>query len=160
MAKIADPHDALPSFEKALKHGLISPKKCTVHPELAVLIDDANGEMRITYALIVGGKVKATVAYLRAEPLHGEHCFQVGYAVAKPYRGKGIASDILIKSINEMRHGFRAHLKQFYIEAVVGVDNLASKRVAEKVFTKDFEEIVDKASGLPALQFVKLISTE
>ena len=104
--------------------------------------------------------VKATVAFLPAEPLRGERCFQVGYAVAQPFRGQGIASDVLRKSIDEMRQGFKVHMKQFYIEAVVGTDNLASRRVAEKVLTKDFDEIADKASGLPAVQFVRLISTE
>lgn len=160
MTKIADPHDALPSFEMAVKQGLIFPKKCSLHPELVVLMDDANGDTRITYALIVRGKVKATVAYLLAEPLRGERCFQVGYAVAKPFRGKGIASDVLRKSIDEMRHGFKAHMKQFYIEAVVGIDNLASRRVAEKILTAEFDEIADKASGLPAVQYVRLISTQ
>ncbi|ELH1552299.1 N-acetyltransferase, partial [Pseudomonas aeruginosa] len=44
----------------------------------------------------------------------------------------------------------------FYVEAVVGVDNEPSKRVAGQFFTEP-KETVDGESGLPALHYIKLV---
>ncbi|QYF93092.1 GNAT family N-acetyltransferase [Massilia sp. PAMC28688] len=157
---MVDPHDALVSYQQAFKNGIISPTPGALHRDLVVLMDDANGMRRITYAIVEAGVVKATVVYLALEPLEGKPCFQAGYAVALPFRGKGLATSILSKSIEEMQHGFKRHMKKFYIEAVVNVDNEASKRVAERAFPELPSEIVDSYSGERALRFLRLVINE
>jgi ribosomal protein S18 acetylase RimI-like enzyme len=61
-------------------------------------------------------------------------CFQIGIAVHKAYRRKGLAKRMLASSICEIHDGFRgAGHPAFYIEAVVGHDNKASQRLCEGV---------------------------
>lgn len=158
MSNMANPHEGLLSFQRAYKAGAISPRRCSIHDDLLVLMDDADGTTRLTYALIDSAKeVKATVVYLPADPHDGKHCFQVGYAVSAQLRNQGVASEALRKSIDEMRRGFIPHMGQFYIEAVIGAHNTASLKVAAKVFSSTPSKIVDEESGEPALQFFLLI---
>jgi hypothetical protein len=153
---MVDPHDALVSYQQAFTEGMISPAPGSLHRDLVVLMDDATGMRRITYALVEAGVVKATVFYFVMEPLHGVPCFHAGYAVAVPFRGQGLATSILAKSLEEMQHGFKRHMNKFYIEAVVGVDNEASKRIAKRAFPDPPAEIVDAYSGERALRFLRL----
>jgi RimJ/RimL family protein N-acetyltransferase len=122
------------------------------------LVDDADGDPRLTYALTTAsGTVQATVTYLPGSPYKGERCFQVGYAVAETFRRQGLAVEVLRKSIDEMRLGFKSHFSKFYVEAVVGKFNVASIKVASKVMNSEPVEIVDEVSGEPALQYFLLI---
>ena len=114
---MVDPHDALVSYQQAFTEGMISPAPGSLHRDLVVLMDDATGMRRITYALVEAGVVKATVFYFVMEPLHGVPCFHAGYAVAVPFRGQGLATSILAKSLEEMQHGFKRHMNKFYIGA-------------------------------------------
>jgi ribosomal protein S18 acetylase RimI-like enzyme len=157
MPTMPDLYGALLSFQNALQDGLITPGACILYPELSLLMDDANGQSRLTFARIDKGSVKAIVAYLEVEPHEGKRCFQVGYAVAEPYRNQGIATEILTQSIEEIRHGFKPHAKPFFIEAVVEADNHASIKVAERVIAPKGSEITDDYAGLPAVQFLQLV---
>lgn len=158
MSNMADPHEGLLSFQRAYKAGAISPRTCSIHRDVLVMMDEADGTARLTYALIdLARNVKAIVVYLPADPHDGKHCFQVGYAVSAPLRNKGVASAALGKSIDEMRRGFMPHMGEFYIEAVVGEHNTASLKVASKIISSTPSKIVDEASGEPALQFFRLI---
>nr|WP_315222875.1 GNAT family N-acetyltransferase [uncultured Duganella sp.] len=158
MSHMVDPHEGLLSFQLAYKAGEISPRACSIHRDLLVMMDDAEGTTRLTYALIdLNRKVKAIVVYLPVDPKDGKHCFQVGYAVSVPLRNKGIASEALQKSIDEMRRGFIPHMGEFYVEAVIGEHNTASLKVASNIISPTPSKIVDEASGEPALQFFRLI---
>jgi RimJ/RimL family protein N-acetyltransferase len=157
MPKIANPHDGLLSYQQALLRGEIDPVRCTLHPDLTLLMDQAGGENRLTFALVENGTLKATVVYLMADFYEGLPCFQVGYAVAEPFRRQGIAAKVVEQTIEEMQHGFRAHMPRFYIEAVVARSNVASNKVASKVISAQPEAIEDEASGEPAFQYFRLI---
>lgn len=158
MSNMADPHEGLLSFQRAYEAGEISPQTCSIHHDLLVMTDDADGTIRLTYALIdLARKVKAIVVYVPADPHKGKPCFQVGYSVSASFRNKGVASEALGKSIDEMRRGFIPHMGEFYIEAVIGEHNTASLKVASKVISSTSSRIVDEASGEPALQFFQLI---
>jgi hypothetical protein len=66
---------------------------------------------------------------------------------------------MLRDAILEMREGFgRAGHGGFWIEAVVGVDNPASQRVAAAVLTSSPEPITDDVSGLPALHYLRWVA--
>lgn len=157
MSQMTDPHVGLVSFQEALQDGRIHPTACNKQPQLVVLHDDAEGTPRLTYALIEGGIVKATAAYVNVEPIVGIPCFGLGYAVGEPFRKQGLAYDIVEASIDELRHGFRKHIPQFYIEAIVSVDNLASNKVASRLLTANPDSITDEVSGEPAFHYVRLI---
>ncbi|WP_132537858.1 N-acetyltransferase [Rhizobium sp. PP-F2F-G48] len=136
MSNLVNPADALPSFQSAFESGDIELQKCTKDENLFVHVDQPNGEMRLTYARVEAGKVTALVIYFVAEPMNGIPCFQAGWAVPEAYRNKGRAKQAVKSSLAELEHGFakRGIIPEFYVEAVVGVDNIASKKVASTAF--------------------------
>ncbi|MDB5992677.1 MAG: FR47-like family protein [Herbaspirillum sp.] len=157
MSAMVDLNKTLASFQDALRNGLISPGSCTLHPEIKLLLDDVNGQPRLTYARIDEGEVRAIVIYVVVEPYKGVMCFQVGYAVVEAFRNQGIASEFFKQSLAELRHNSKKHTKSFYLEAVVASDNAASRKVAERVLGPSTMEIPDVYSGQPSIQFMRLI---
>lgn len=157
MSQMTDPHVGLISFQEAFSDGRIQPTPCAKQPQLVILHDDAEGTSRLTYALIENGVVKAMAVYVNVEPINGVPCFGLGYAVAKPFRKQGLAYDIVEASIDEIGYGFRKHLPQFYVEAIVSVDNLASNKVALRLLNDKPDSITDKLSGEPAFHYIRLI---
>lgn len=154
---MTDPHNGLLSFQQALDEGIIKPTRCNLHPDLAVLQDSADGVPRLTYALIENGLVKATVVGVMAEPIEGTPCFALGYAVAEQFRNKGLAKEVLQKVIEEISNGFKKHMKEVYIETIVGADNTASQKLSVRFISDSPKSITDVYSGLPAFQYVKLL---
>ncbi len=89
---MTDPSVGLSSFQKALLSGSIKPKRCAVRRELHYLRDRPTLDtIRMTYAMITGLQVKAMATYIKTEPNEGKQCFGVGYAVAVPFHGQGLA---------------------------------------------------------------------
>lgn len=154
-----DLHGALVSFQAALQKGELALSKCAVHKDLQYMIDDAGGTPRITYARVIDGTVQAIVVFLPVEAYQKQKCMQVGYAVAPQFRKRGIAAETLKQSLVEIQNGFKNKMKSFFVEAVVSVDNIASKKIAERIISPEYKQIADKASGQPALQFFRRITT-
>lgn len=157
MTEMTNPHNALLSYQDVYANGHIDPHPCDLHPELAVLMDDANGSPRVTYSLIESGVVQAIVIYIAGTCVDGIPCFDLGYAVAQNFRCQGIASEVLQKSVAEMRNGLWQCMRKFYIRAVIGTSNIASQRVARHIFKSCPEQTTDGVSGQPALAYLKLV---
>jgi hypothetical protein len=161
MPAITDPHIGLVSFQKALLSGTIKPKRCKLRRELYFLRDKPTPDtIRLTYAMIVGRQVKAMAIYIEAEPNEGKRCFGVGYAVATPFRGQGLAKAILSSSLEEFGCLLAGELSEpgFYLEAIIAVDNERSHRVAKQLISQEPHEILDSESGLPALHYITLVT--
>lgn len=155
---MVDPMDTLVKLQSALDQGIVRMQRCELDPNLRVLMDNPAGSVRITYASIEKGKVQGLAVFGMNGHIEDSPCFQVGYAVLEAKRQKGLASDLVKKGIEEMRNGFgRNGAKKFYVEAVVGVSNEPSNRLAKRLLAATPEEITDKFSGEPAKRYVKLI---
>ncbi|RML67910.1 GNAT family N-acetyltransferase [Pseudomonas syringae] len=160
MAAIANPHIGFVSYQAALRDGIIKPLRCYSHPDLYMMQDHpATGVLRITYAFHSGKVAKAYAVYIQADPIEGKPCFGVGYATAENYRNRGLATEILKASMEELRQGLSRHMPEpgFYVEAIVGVENQASQRVAARTLCDAPDAIEDSESGLPALHYIKLV---
>ncbi|SEI14595.1 GNAT family N-acetyltransferase [Paraburkholderia hospita] len=155
MAEMSDPHIGLLSYQKALLLHEISPWPTKYEPGLMMLVDGEGADRRLTYALVEGRTVKATVVFAYAERYEGERCFSVGYAVAEKFRGSGVATDVLTRSISDLRQGLGWPV--FYIEAIVDAENLASRRVCEKVLSTSPEAMTESISGKPASRYFKRV---
>ncbi|HEY3815372.1 MAG TPA: hypothetical protein VGL66_19295 [Caulobacteraceae bacterium] len=156
MPAMTDPHDALVSFQQALAEGALQLRPGELDLTLLLHVDHPNNVLRLTYVHTEGTTVTALAMFAQVEPYEGLPCFQVGYAVPDACRGKGRAKAVLKAAIAEMEHGFaRTPLKRFYVEAVVGVDNAPSRKIAEAVFEQTGTEITDEVSDQPAIHFVK-----
>lgn len=158
MPEMADPMNALASLQVAIDKGIVQLQPCSIHSDLKVLADQPTGKLRLTYANISNGKVLAISLFAFTAPIDGVPCFNVGYAVVESMRNKGLAADILAKSIEELRNGFmRNGAKKIYLEAVVAVSNTPSNKVAKKVLSDTPTQCTDAYSGQPALQYIRLI---
>lgn len=60
-----------------------------------------------------------------------------------------------------MRNSFtRAGMKAFWVEAIVGEDNVASQRLAEKVLSAPITKSADSFSGDPIVQYLRRIDAQ
>ena len=157
MAEMTNPYTALLSYQAAHKEGRVRPQPCALHSDLFVLMDDANGSARVSYALIERGVVKAIAIFIAGARIDQVPLFDMGYAVDERFRCQGIASRLTEQSLSEMRAGFGRHMPRFYIQAVVGTTNVASQKVASRLFEDAPEAITDSVSEQPALAYLRLI---
>ena len=155
---MTDPETALQSFQQALLCGSIQTQPGQIDPELHVHFDKPNGNPRITYVRLEGNTVTAFAEFVPCEPINGRRCWNVGYAVPGNYRNQGRAKEIVIAAVSDLQEA-SAQLGQsvFYLEAIVGVANKPSQRVAEQTISDKPVSVTDAVSGLPALQYVRKI---
>lgn len=152
---MTDPSDALASMQAALAQDAIALEPGALDHSIGLHVDAPNGRPRFNYVRLENGVATALAMFATMQPYDGAPCFQTGYAVASAYRGQGRAEALLKDAIAEMRTGLaRANITRFFIEAVVGKDNLASQRIAERVLSSSPRAIVDQVSQLPALHFL------
>lgn len=151
--KIAGPMDALVSLQREV-HRRVPTQHCDLSPVVRVILDRPNGVLSYTYARIEHARVKALSLFVRHEPIDDAPCFNLGYAVPEAYPNRGWASEIVEQGIQELHQGFGQHgVKSFYLEAVVGKNNLSFLRVASKVISKMPIEGTDLASGEPVFAY-------
>ena len=105
-----------------------------------------------------GETVTAFVEFVPCEPINGNRCWNVGYAVPDEYRSQGRAKEIMIAAVSDLREASdRLGLRVFYVEAIVGIENKPSQRVAEQTISDRPETVTDQVSGLPAFRYVQRI---
>lgn len=158
MAKMTDPTDAPKSFQEALLGGQVQLQPGALEPDLFVHLDHPNGKARFTYATLQGRTVTALVILVVSDPIDGAPCFQIGYAVPEAYRQQGRAKQAVRAAIAELEYGLtRNRIATFYVEAIVGADNMASQKVAEETLSTNPVAVTDEVSGVPAFQYVRKI---
>jgi hypothetical protein len=160
MPSLVDPSVVLPSFQQAMDAGVIEVHPCTLDETLFHHFDIANGEPRMTYARLNEAKqVTVLVQFFQAQPYESESCFDVGWAVPVKFRGEGRAGEAFLAAVRELRQVFLSTKRgrTFYVEGIIGIDNLASRKTAEKVFASAGIPGTDTNSGEPILQFVRRI---
>ncbi len=159
---MTDPSDGMKSFQKELRRGGIAIQVTKTDPNLFVHLDAPNGppEIRFTYVRLKGQTVTAMVIFAAQRPEDGKPYFAVGYAVPKRFQKQGRAKDILVAALADMQDGlFRNGFPEFYIEAIVGAANVASRKIAEQVISDEPEAITEGLSGLPAFKYVRRITS-
>jgi RimJ/RimL family protein N-acetyltransferase len=159
---MTDPSDGMKSFQKELRRGGIASQVTKTDPNLFVHLDAPNGpsEIRFTYVRLKGKTVTAMVIFAAQPPEDGKPYFAVGYAVPKRFQKQGRAKDILVAALADMQAGlFRNGFPEFYIEAIVGADNVASRKIAEQVISDEPEAITEGLSGLPGFKYVRRITS-
>lgn len=158
---LPDVAGALKSFQQALDAGEVHIQPGTLDGQLFVHMDRPNGETRLTYVRLERKKVTAMVQFIPCDSVEGEPCFNVGWAVPEEIRGQGRAGEAFIAAVKELRHGFAPHgMACFWVEAIVGADNKASQRVAEKVVSAPISTDTDRFSGVPVVQYLRRIDAQ
>lgn len=158
---MTDPAEALLSFQEALTNNVIKPRPCRWNKALSVFEDkpgDGN-ELRVTHAKIVEGVAQGIVLYAIVDSVESLPCFQIGYAVQSKLRGQGIGNILLSESMEEMKLELQGvGIKEYFLEAVVGIQNVPSNKLAARLLSTRPEHITCQSSGEPALQYLKKIT--
>lgn len=152
--------DALASFRLALKKREITLRPCESDSSLFMHADrPTDDDMRMTYARLQGNDVTVMISVLPDRPYEGKPCFGLGCAVPQRFRGRGRAAEATVAVMKELRQGLaRAGITSFYVEAVIGVNNIASQRTAAKAIARiAVAEDLDKDAGVPVVQYIRLI---
>jgi hypothetical protein len=154
-----DPSNSLQSFQQELLRGTVGPTRTRLDRDLFVYRDDPLGEgPRMTYVRLDGTTVTALVMFVPEQYIDGVPCTGIGYAVPEAYRGQGRAKEIIKAGLADMQYGLGLQgISAFYAEAIIGADNMASRRVAEQLISDTPEAITDGLSGLPAFRYIRLI---
>jgi RimJ/RimL family protein N-acetyltransferase len=156
------PSDGMKSFQKELRRGGITIQAAKTDPNLFVHLDAPNGppKYRFTYVRLKGKTVTAMVIFAAEPPEDGKPYYAVGYAVPKRFQKQGRAKEVLVAALADMQVGLaRNGIPEFYIEAIVGADNVASRKIAEQVISDEPEAITEGLSGLPAFKYVRKITS-
>ncbi len=158
MPAMTDPTDSLVGFQKALDDGELSLRRGELDNNLFVHFDQPQGITRLTYVRIDQGTVTALAVFVGTEPLKGLPCFQLGIAVPESHRRRVLAKAIVEAAVAELKNGLsRNKIQAFYVEAIVGADNVASQRVSAATISETPKAITDEFSGLPALQYLRKV---
>lgn len=161
-AIMTNPSDGMKSFQQELRRGGIAIQVARTDPNLFVHRDAPNGppEYRFTYVRLKGKTVTAMAIFVAQPPENGKPYFTVGYAVPKRFQKQGRAKDVLVAALADMQAGLaRNGIPEFYIEAIVGADNVASRKIAEQIISDEPKAIAEGLSGLPALKYVRRLKS-
>lgn len=152
---------ALKSFQQALDKGEIELQPSVLDSKLFGYKDEPNGEHRLTYVRLERKKVAAMIQFIPCDPVDGELCFNVGWAVPEEFREQGRACEAFIAAIKELRHGLVPHeINAFWVEGIVGTDNIVSQHVAEKVISTPVSRDTDSFAGVPIVQYLRRIDSK
>jgi len=159
---MTDPSVGMKSFQQELRRGSVAIQVTRTDPNLFVHRDAPNGppEYRFTYVRLKGKTVTAMVIFAAQPPEEGRPYFAVGYAVPKRFQKQGRGKEVLVAALADMLAGLaRNGIPEFYIEAIVGADNVASRKIAEQVISAEPEAITEGKSGLPAFKYVRRVTS-
>lgn len=159
MAQLTDPSSALQSLQEAFLARSLHPlQKGALHPEVLLFVDTPNDKVRFSYFTHEQFTVTGLAMLAQVEPLKGCHCFHLGVAVPPSCRNQGRGKALVLAAIEEFIHGFaKIGAPTYYIDAVVGLDNTASQRIAAAALSPDPADIIDSVSGLTALHYLKRV---
>jgi hypothetical protein len=106
--------DALKYLQKALDAGTVRMQRCEIYPNLRVLVDEPNGDLRLTYAKVIAGTVQSIAVFVLTKSVGRVGRFSLGFAVKKSIRGLGLAKEIVVQSIDELLRGMtRNGMREF-----------------------------------------------
>jgi hypothetical protein len=159
MPSMTNPMDALNKLQDALDGEVVQLEKGNLYPELGVIMDQPTADTRrLTFANVQGGRVLAIAMFVIVQPVRGVACYHLGYAVIEPLWNQGLGTDIVKKAMAELLALLKGNgAWQFYIEAVVGIENDSSNKLARRLISNGPQSIRDLVSGQPALHYLTLI---
>ncbi len=159
MTQMTDPMDGLTKLQLAMDNKWVELEDCESFDDVKVIFDRPNGEYRFSYAKVIDNSVQAFAVFVIVEPIEGVTCINLGYAVPEHNRGKGLGTEILTKSIEELKNGLGKNgISEFYLEAIISRSNIASQKIASKIISSTPEECTDSFSGQPAYSYTKLMT--
>lgn len=140
---------AFQEFSNAFDKKTIDLHQCSNSKDMYVHADQPNGVFRFTYAILSEEK-KAVMAiaiiHFSKRFEDDESKWSIGWYVHPDYRNKKLGQTITQLALEEFEKNMRIQLpSNFYIEAVVDAQNIASRKIAEKLIGNE-EAVNNKES--------------
>jgi len=159
MPEMTNLMDALKYLQEALDAGTVRMQRCEIYPGLRVLVDEPNGDLRLTYAKVIAGTVQSIAVFVLTKSVGRVGRFSLGFAVNKSRRGRGLGKEIVVQAIDELLRGMtRNGMPEFYVLAAVPESNIPANRVARQVLSDSPERATPAAFDEPTLIYQKLIT--
>lgn len=153
---MTDPMNAFVSLQQALDDQEIPLQSGDKHKDILVISQSFPGFQRMTYAKVEGGTVQSMVMFVLMGQSDGFLCFQLGWATLESERGRGHATEIVGKGMEELRDGLKAKgIKKIRMEAVISDSNLPSNKLALKLISDLPESCTDSFSGEAAQRYLR-----
>ena len=80
--------DSLMFLQQALDARTVQMKRCEIYPAVQVLVDEPNGDLRLTYAKVIAGNVQSIAVFVQTESVGRNARFSLGFAVHESTRRK------------------------------------------------------------------------
>jgi len=159
MPDMTDPREGLKFLQMVFDKGMLEFEQCKIYPELHEHhINDPNDAPRFTYIILKDKVVESVVFFVMVKFIERIPCFQMGWATIEAMRGKGLATNLIIKGIAEFKTRMNKNrVNKYYLEAVIPQSNTASQKLAAKVFSESPKSVVDCFSGINTLQYLSVI---
>lgn len=155
---MTNPMAALLQFQVTFEAGEIPVQPGRLDPTILFAVDHPNGGPRFNYMRAENKTLSVLVMFAQNGLKYRSPLFNIGYAVAETYRGRGLAKSTLIGALAELSAGLgSAGVGAIHIEAVISPNNLASQAVARSIFDTVPIENTDCVSGEPALQYSRAV---
>lgn len=156
-----DMMQTLTGFDEANRQGLVETQRTKIDNRVLVHADKPEGTPRWTYARMKGASVTAVAVLAIVDPVQGVPCLHLGYAVREDQRMKGLAKHLANTAIEEFRTQMASRgMNDFFVEAIVEKDNLASIGVARHVLNVEPTDAMDEFTNVPSFQFLKRVTTK
>ncbi|AXR05387.1 GNAT family N-acetyltransferase [Salinimonas sediminis] len=156
---MTDPYNSLTGLQTALNQKQIVLDNCKTTDFIKMHADKPQGQPRFTYARMEGKKVVSIVILIPAQPIEGVLCMAIGYATHKLRRKRGLAIKTIEAALKEFQHGMsRNSVSDIMIEAIVEKENIASQKLAKRVFMDEPREGKDQYSGEACFAYVRKLS--
>lgn len=158
---MTDPMSALVQFQEAFEAGYIPVQPGQLDTSVLFAGDQPHGRPRFSYMRADGETLTALVMFAQNGLEQGYPVFNIGYAVARGHRGRGLAKSTLVAGLAELSAGLAgARIPLIHVEAVISPDNLVSQAVARAIFDVTPTPITDSVSGKPALHYSRAVACD
>ncbi|MCT9356981.1 GNAT family N-acetyltransferase [Acinetobacter baumannii] len=148
---------AFNEFSNAFDKKIIDLHQCGISKDLYLHADQPQGTVRLTYAMFSDDKKTVTaiaIIHFSEHYENGMSKWSIGWCVNPDYRNQQLGTTITKLALDEFVKNMKPNLpSDFYIEASVDPENIASRKIAEKLIGN--EEVVKGEDGLESYSYLK-----
>lgn len=148
---------AFNEFSNAFDKKIIDLHQCGNSKDLYLHADQPEGTVRLTYAMFSDDKKTVTamaIIHFTERYANGMSKWSIGWYVNPDYRSKGLGANITKLALDEFVKNMKPNLpSDFYIEASVDPENIASNKIAEKLIGN--KEVVKDENGIESYSYLK-----